>query len=226
MRLRTGLRCDTMSVRPRFESMHRLTAADPANEALLRRLYEAATIDLRASDENYVPPAGQRHTWTLDLRRPLLRHAFLNDAARAMAAVLAAHCIDQVAGTGMGAAPLVCGLVGLGQGIDGMLVRDHPKRRGLIRPVEGDLDPQKELWLVDDVVNTGGSTLRLAATVRDAGLRPTGVLCLFAYGWGRGATRLQERGLTFAPLATLGKRKAWRRDSSRRLARRIFPDLP
>lgn len=205
---------------------HRLTAADSRWDDLLRRLYRAGSIDLRRSEVIYRTAKERPPTWALDMRRPLLRSRFLRPTAEALCDIVTAHGVDQVAGAGMGAAPLVAGIVALGRGVDGAMVRDHPKRRGLVRPLEGELDPERPVWIVDDVVNTGGSSLRLARTLEEAGCRPTCVLCLFRYAWGRGGARLAARGLELRPLATLERRRAWRHDSARRMMRRLVPDLP
>src|SRR3954452_13582731 len=102
---------------------HLLRAADPRHESLLIQLYEAALIDLHpradGAGESYVTRSGRRLAWALDLRRPLLRAEHLRPAAAAVAERLRNEGVTQVAGKGMGAAPLVCGVVALGCGIDG-----------------------------------------------------------------------------------------------------------
>ena len=118
---------------------HRLSVSDSQHRELAQQLYDAASIDLRRSEEVYVSRKEKKITWVMDLRRPLLRSETLASTARAMCGVLTAAGVRQIAGHGMGAAPLIAGIVAQGKGIDGLLLRDHPKRRGLIRPVEGDL---------------------------------------------------------------------------------------
>ncbi len=188
---------------------HLLRAADPRHESLLARLYAAASIDLdplSAPAEAYVTKAGRRLAWALDLRRPLLRSEHLQPAAAAVAERLLGEGATQVAGKGMGAAPLVCGVVAAARGIDGALLRDRPKERGFLRPFEGELDRGRPVWLLDDIVNTGRSTGELAGVLRAEGFRVAGVLCLFHYSWGPGRARLARLELPLAALATLAQR--------------------
>jgi orotate phosphoribosyltransferase len=186
---------------------HRLSTCDPGLHALLARLYEAGSVDLATSPEPYVTRPGRRLAWALDLRRPLLSSEFLLPVAAALSDRLAAAAVGQVAGAGYGAAPLVCGLVALGRGIDGLIARGEPKERGFIRAFEGELAREREVAIVDDIVNTGRTSLRLASALREAGYEVSRVLCLFCYGWGEGRRRLAGAGLSLEALATLERRR-------------------
>jgi len=184
---------------------HTLRVEDPRHEPLLRRLYDTASIDLKAGEEEYVTRSGRRLSWALDLRRPLLRSELLQPTAAALADRLEAAGGSQIAGSGMGAAPLVCGMVALGRGIDGLLLREVPKQRGFLRPYEGEADPGRPVWVIDDLVNTGSSVGSVAKLLREQGLEVVGVLCLFHYTWGGARKRLGSLGLRLEPLAELRK---------------------
>ncbi len=173
-----------------------------AHRDLLRRLYEAASIDPRA-DGTFALRAHRRPAWALDLRRPLLRSELLQPAAAAVTDRLLALGATQVAGLGLGAAPLVCGVVAQARGVDGALLRAEPKRRNFIRPFEGELAGDQPVWLLDDLVNSGRSGVAAAAMLRQAGLQVDGVVCLFRFGWGAGQRRLRAHGLRLEPLAEL-----------------------
>ncbi len=188
---------------------HLLRAIDAHQEGLLAALYAAASIDLdprAAPEDTYVTKGGRRLAWALDLRRPLLSSAHLRPVAAAAAERLLRLGAAQIAGKGMGAAPLVCGIVAAACGIDGALLRERPKERGFLRAFEGTLDPARPVWLIDDIVNTGRSTGELAGVLRGEGLEVAGVLCLFHYSWGPGRGRLARRGLPLEPLAVLSQR--------------------
>lgn len=197
---------------------HDIRVADPRHEALLRRLYEAASIDVTpASGQRYVTRSGRNVRWALDLRRPLLRSELLQPAAAALADRLAELEVTQVTGKGMGAAPLVCGVVAQARGIDGSLVRDQPKDRGFLRPYEGELDAGRPVWVLEDIVNTGGSVLEAAAALRAEGLEVQGALCLFHFTWGPGRRRLDQGGLRLEPMAELHQLTTFSRGLSARL---------
>ncbi|HEX2252552.1 MAG TPA: orotate phosphoribosyltransferase [Thermoanaerobaculia bacterium] len=200
---------------------HELSASNPDHEELLHRLYEAAAVDLRGSGESFRMGSGKPATWALDLRRPLLTSSLLAATAGMLAAHLAERGVTQVAGRGMGAAPLVCAVVAQGTGIDGVLVRERPKERGFARPYEGALDAEREVWLLDDVVNSGKTTAALALLLRAEGFAVHRSLCLFHYAWGDGRARLRRHGVELEPLATLARRD--RSVFSRKLLSRFDP---
>jgi orotate phosphoribosyltransferase len=184
---------------------HQIRVADERHGELLRRLYQAAAVDLAAGGEEFVA-AGRRLTWALDLRRPLLRSELLQPAAEAVAERLQAVGATQIAGQGLGAAPLVCGVVAQARGIDGALLREQPKRRNFLRPFEGELDRGRPVWLIDDLVNSGRSVVAAASLLRVQGLEVAGVVCLFHYAWGTGRERLRRHRLYLEPLAELRRR--------------------
>lgn len=196
---------------------HDIRVADPRHEALFQRLYTAASIEVADSELPFVTRSGRSVRWALDLRRPLLRSELLQPAAAALADRLAGLAVTQVGGKGMGAAPLVCGVVAQARGIDGALVRDQPKERGFIRPYEGELDAGRPVWVLEDIVNSGGSVLAAATALRDQGLEVEGAVCLFHYTWGPGLGRLGRRGLRLEPMAELHQRSTFSRGLHSRL---------
>lgn len=197
---------------------HSLVVKNSRHRELLRCLYDAGSINLARSDEVYISRKDKKVSWVLDLRRPLLRSESLASTAEVMCALLREAGASQIAGHGMGAAPLIAGVVAQGKGINGLLLRDHPKRRGLIRPVEGDLDPQKPVVMLDDIVNSGSSMVLLVKALREVGYEVRQAFCLFRYTWGAGARRLQKLGVELHALADLQHQKRWtRRYVERRL---------
>ena len=86
-----------------------------------------------------------------------------------------------VGGMSIGADPLATAtsLAALSQGrsLPAYLVRKEPKRHGTQEFLEGlkNIPAGANVVMVEDVVTTGGSTLKAAAHVRAAGLNPIGV---------------------------------------------------
>ena len=62
--------------------------------------------------------------------------------------------------------------------LHGFLVRKSEKAHGTGRRLEGFLEPDAEVVIVDDVCTTGGSTIQAIEATRDAGMKVIGVLCL------------------------------------------------
>jgi len=62
--------------------------------------------------------------------------------------------------------------------IHGFLVRKAEKTHGTGRRIEGFLQPDAPVVIVDDVCTTGGSTITAIEAAREAGMVVAGVLCL------------------------------------------------
>lgn len=60
-------------------------------------------------------------------------------------------------------------------------VRSKPKDHGQGRQIEGRLDQQAKLVLIDDLLSTGGSVLKAAEAARREGANVIGVAAIFSY---------------------------------------------
>lgn len=89
---------------------------------------------------------------------------------------------DAIGGMTLGADPIVCPVAALshisGRPLRAFIVRKEAKGHGTGRQVEGNLEPQSRVVIVDDVVTTGGSTLRAIEAVQQAGHIVVAVICL------------------------------------------------
>jgi orotate phosphoribosyltransferase len=64
-----------------------------------------------------------------------------------------------------------------------LYVRPKPKDHGMENLIEGRIVPGQKVVLVEDLVSTGGSSLKAAAALRDAGFDVLGMVCIFSYGF-------------------------------------------
>lgn len=87
-----------------------------------------------------------------------------------------------IGGMTLGADPIVCPVAALshlaGPPLRAFIVRKEPKSHGTQRQIEGDLEPGSRVIVVDDVVTTGGSTLRAIEAVETAGHHVVAVICI------------------------------------------------
>jgi orotate phosphoribosyltransferase len=60
-------------------------------------------------------------------------------------------------------------------------VRDKPKGHGKENMIEGVLKPHQKVVVVEDLISTGGSSLKVALAVNDAGGQALAVLAIFTY---------------------------------------------
>src|ERR1035438_9039072 len=84
-----------------------------------------------------------------------------------------------VGGMTMGADPIACAALAGGADVKAFFVRKESKAHGLARRIEGPLlEPSDRCMLVEDVVTTGGSTIRALEAIRDEGHEVCGVLAI------------------------------------------------
>jgi orotate phosphoribosyltransferase len=146
---------------------------DKARGSLLAELREHALVigDVTLS-------SGQTAQYYVDAKRALLRPAAFR-AAGALIAAEAAECgASAVGGMTMGADPLACAAIAAedGDGLVAFFVRKERKEHGLQRWIEGPvLAAGTRCLVVEDVVTTGGSTVRAIERILEEGLEVVGV---------------------------------------------------
>jgi orotate phosphoribosyltransferase len=62
-----------------------------------------------------------------------------------------------------------------------LYVRDKAKGHGKTNQIEGHFAPGQRVVLIEDLISTGGSSLKAAVAVREAGCEVQGVVAIFTY---------------------------------------------
>ena len=62
-------------------------------------------------------------------------------------------------------------------------VRSAPKDHGLENLIEGDLKPGSKVVVIEDLISTGGSSLKAVEAIRNAGCDVIGMIAIFTYGF-------------------------------------------
>jgi orotate phosphoribosyltransferase len=63
-------------------------------------------------------------------------------------------------------------------------VRSKPKGHGMENMIEGKVVPGQKVVVVEDLVSTGGSSLKAVQDLRNAGFEVMGMVAIFSYGFG------------------------------------------
>jgi orotate phosphoribosyltransferase len=71
-------------------------------------------------------------------------------------------------------------------------VRPKPKDHGMENLIEGRIQSGQSVVLVEDLISTGGSSLKAAAALRDAGARVAGMVAIFTYGFDTAAANFEK----------------------------------
>lgn len=62
-------------------------------------------------------------------------------------------------------------------------IRSAPKGHGLENLIEGELKPGQKVVVIEDLISTGGSSLKAVEAIRNAGGTVLGMLAIFTYGF-------------------------------------------
>jgi len=79
-------------------------------------------------------------------------------------------------------------------------IRDKAKGHGKENLIEGVIKPGQKVVVIEDLISTGGSSLKAAVAVKEAGATPLGVLAIFSYQLDKATSAFEEAGI---PLQTL-----------------------
>ncbi|MDR1369854.1 MAG: orotate phosphoribosyltransferase [Dysgonamonadaceae bacterium] len=71
-------------------------------------------------------------------------------------------------------------------------VRATPKDHGLENLIEGDLKPGSKVVVIEDLISTGGSSMKAIEAVRNAGCDVLGMVAIFTYGLPAAEKTLKE----------------------------------
>src|ERR671915_833636 len=171
--------------------------ADGARDRLIAELREHALIIGEVT-----LTSGQTAQYYVDAKRAIL----LPEGFRALGELVAAEAervgATAVGGMTMGADPVACAALAAGAPVKAFFVRKDRKQHGLQRWIEGpELGPGERCLVVEDVVTTGGPTVKAIERVREDGLEVAGVVSVLDRLAGGGdAIREAADGAPYTPL--------------------------
>jgi orotate phosphoribosyltransferase len=133
----------------------------------------------------------------LTLSYPLIRRLIRDKLAEAtLAHFPQAEAVAGVATAGVPQGALLADVLGL----PFLYVRPKPKDHGLENLIEGKTVPGQQVVLVEDLISTGGSSLKAAKAVQDAGMRVCGMLATFTYGFAVASEAFAAAGVPLVAL--------------------------
>src|SRR5581483_582159 len=121
--------------------------------------------------------SGATAQYLVDAKRAILLRAGFDPLAALVAAYAREWDATAVGGMTMGADPIACAALAGGADVKAFFVRKEAKDHGLARRIEGPvLEPGDRCMLVEDVVTTGGSTLKALQALKDEGHSVCGIV--------------------------------------------------
>jgi orotate phosphoribosyltransferase len=148
--------------------------------------------------------SGAPAQYLVDAKRAILRREGFSALAELVAEQAADWSATAVGGMTMGADPIACAALAGGADVKAFFVRKETKTHGLARRIEGPLlEAGERCMLVEDVVTTGGSTIRAFEALRSEGHEVCGVLAICDRLAGGAAAIEQAAAAPFVALTTI-----------------------
>lgn len=149
-------------------------------------------------------------TWTSGLRAPIycdnrvtISYPEVREAiAEAFAARIRALYpdADVIAGAATGGIPHAAWVADK-LGLPMIYVRDKPKGHGKQNMIEGVLRPGQKVVVIEDLISTGGSSLKVAEAVNGAGGQALAVIAIFNYQLRKSEQAFADAGITLHTLS-------------------------
>ncbi|KAA6329253.1 Orotate phosphoribosyltransferase, partial [termite gut metagenome] len=109
--------------------------------------------------------------------------------------------VDAIAGVATGAIPQGA-LIADTLNLPFVYVRSTPKDHGLENLIEGELRPGMKVVVVEDLVSTGGSSLKVVEAIRRDGCEVIGMVASFTYGFDLSVKAFKDAKVPLVTLTT------------------------
>jgi orotate phosphoribosyltransferase len=86
-------------------------------------------------------------------------------------------------------------------GLPFVYVRSKPKGHGMENMIEGKVTPGQKVVVVEDLVSTGGSSLKAAKDLKKAGFEVLGMVAIFSYGFDVADKNFADAGIKLVCLS-------------------------
>jgi orotate phosphoribosyltransferase len=80
-------------------------------------------------------------------------------------------------------------------------VRPEPKKHGMGNQIEGRIEPGQSVIIVEDLISTGGSSLKVVDVLRAAGIEVAGMVAIFTYGFATAEKNFAEKDVKLSVIS-------------------------
>ena len=152
-------------------------------QALAKKLLQIKAIKLQPANP-FVWASGWQSPIYCDNRKTLSHPAVRSFIKLELARTIIENYekVDTIAGVATGAIAQGA-MVADALNLPFVYIRSTPKDHGLENLIEGDLKPGAHVVVVEDLISTGGSSLKAVEAIRNAGSHVGGMVAIFTYGF-------------------------------------------
>ena len=173
----------------------------------------------------FVTKGRGQNKWILDCRVGLGQGDYAQTLAREIVLQAKARGTLQFAGTGFGSYLLLGAILGVEKQARVGLLRSNRKSFGRQNLIEGALNTNQPVCVVDDVLNSGRTAGQAVEVLRQEGFDVNHYLCLFRFDWGGGIESLAKDGVECSWLATVSRSGQLQPNTSTSTSRKLFSQL-
>jgi len=107
---------------------------------------------------------------------------------------------DVIAGVATGAIAIGI-LIAEELGVPFIYVRPEPKKHGRKNQIEGFLDANQNVVVIEDLISTGKSSLNAVTALKEAGANVKGMIAIFSYGFAVASENFETAGVELTTLS-------------------------
>lgn len=133
------------------------------------------------------------------LSYPIIRNFIKDEMAKQVESLYGKP--DIIAGVATGAIGIGA-LVADVMGLPFIYVRPEPKSHGRKNQIEGKLDENQTVVVIEDLISTGKSSLNAVDALREEGANVKGMLAVFTYGFETAAINFKEKDIKLNTLSS------------------------
>ena len=173
---------------------------DTLKKEFAKKLLDVKAIKLQPNDP-FTWASGWKSPFYCDNRKTLSFHDLRTFVKLQLVHTVLAHFpeADAVAGVATGAIAQGA-LVADTLNMPVVYVRSKAKDHGMQNLIEGELTPGAKVVVVEDLISTGGSSLKAVAALREAGYEVVGMVASYTYGFPVAAQAFADAGVRLETL--------------------------
>lgn len=142
--------------------------------------------------------SGKKSDYYINMKKAITEPEILSTIAKLITNLISDDNVDKVAGPALGAVPIATA-VSLESEIPLLMIRKEKKGYGTSKLIEGELNPQDNVIVVEDVTTTGGSLLKAIKAIQENGGNVTRAFVVVDRQEGA-IEAFKEEGITLEPL--------------------------
>lgn len=156
-------------------------------------------VEISYKEGNFTLSSGKRSNYIFDKYAFETRPKVLEEITGKMVKMVTSET-SKIAGMELGGVPLATAL-SLKTGLPFVIVRKGSKGYGIDRTIEGDLNDEDKVVIVEDISTTGTQALLAAKIIENTGASVLKIICVVDREEGA-RKRIEDRGYKFEPLFT------------------------